>query len=93
MHFFFFFISLCFYFKFFGKDATNDANMSKTYFWVFLLFFAIFGFLKKNFIKNWITIYASLFTMLTKQNLINDLHNELVKKKKCLPGLLSDPLF
>ena len=31
--------------------------------------------------------------MLTKQNLINDLHNELVKKKKCLPGLLSDPLF
>jgi len=48
MHFFFFFISLCFYFKFFGKDATNDANMSKTYFWVFLLFFAIFGFFKKK---------------------------------------------
>jgi hypothetical protein len=32
------------------------------------------------------------FTMLTKQNIINVLHSELVKKKY-LPGLLGDPLI
>jgi hypothetical protein len=35
-----------FYFKFFGKDAENDANMLKTFF-----FFAIFGFVFQNFSK------------------------------------------
>jgi hypothetical protein len=33
-----------------------------------------------------------LFTMLTKQKFLNVLHSKLVKKTKCLPGLLSDPL-
>jgi hypothetical protein len=30
--------------------------------------------------------------MLTKQKFLNVLHSKLVKKTKCLPGLLSDPL-
>jgi len=38
-----------FYFKFFGKDAENDANMLKTY--IYIYFFAIFGFVFQNFSK------------------------------------------
>jgi len=31
-----------FYFKFFGKDAENDANMLKTYIYIFLLYLVLF---------------------------------------------------
>jgi hypothetical protein len=62
----------------------------------FHCFFAIFGFFQK-FIQTLGQKLGSnrcpLFTMLTKQNLLNVLHSKLVKKTKGLPGLLSDPLI
>ena len=53
------------------ENAKNDANILKTYFFGFLLFFVIFGF-SENFIKKVGQKLGNnrcpLFTMLTKQN-------------------------
>jgi len=72
------------------KNAANNANTSKTYFWVFHCYFSIFFNQKLD--KKTGSNRCPLFTMLMKQNLINVLHNKLVKKK-CHPSLLSDSLI
>jgi len=42
--------------SFFGKDAANDANTLKTYFFGFLLSFGVFDFFFKNRVKNLVVI-------------------------------------
>lgn len=56
-------------FKLFGKDTENDADMSKTIFFQFLLFFTICWFFKKLNEKLG-SNRCPPFTILTEQKLI-----------------------
>jgi len=56
------------------------------YFWFFSKIYQTLG-------QKLSSYTCPLFTMLSKQNFLNVLHSKLVKKKKNLPGLLSDPLI
>jgi hypothetical protein len=80
-------------FKFFWNDvenAKNDTNISKMYFfWVFVVFcyFYFLKFFYQNMGQKLGSNICPLFTMLTKQNIINVLHSKLVMKGKKMISL------